>query len=846
MLIQKNARLPVFTSTGKSRLFLLGVFLICLAALMLQIVETRIISVLLWYHLAFFAISMAMLGMTVGSLLVYFKSALFPREHLLANLAWISVAFAISILLSMVVLISTVFPIGIIATVAMTGLIWAKLVLMLLPPYVLAGMAISLALTRSDWQVGTVYCVDLVGAATGCLAVLVLMTFMDALSVLIATAALGCCAGVCFTLARQAQNAAETPLWIGLLARGRRPATFALVLAGFALLNAAVQPTSEAKSWRDGLVLLMSKGRMEVDRPSVLRWNTFSRVRVDHETTSAPAMWGPSPITPPASVRQRHLNIDGSAATAMYEFHGDVATLDFLRYDVTNLAYAIRTKGRSAVIGVGGGRDLLSAYAAGFRDITGVELNPIFISLLQDEFRNFNTLASLPGVHLFVDDARSWFARTNEHFDLIEMSLVDTWAATGAGAFSLSENGLYTTQGWRHFLRALEPTGVFTVSRWFNPTDVTETGRLISLAAMSLRNEGIADPEKHIFVAATDRLATLVLSKAPFAAEDLARLRARSMELRFTILLDPEGKANSPFMEKILKARTQAELLQLTHEYHVDVSATTDDRPFFFNPLNLLDPQSIKMAASGSEGVLHGNLVAFITLALIVLFSGLLVVLTMIVPALPAFRHGPRALVRLGTPYFLLIGLGFMFVEIGLIQRLSTFLGHPVYGMAIGLFGIILSTGLGSLASESIVLSSGKRVTVWALALSLYIALLPFWFPLLVSTFEGSTLPVRALISMLAIVPSGLMMGFAFPTGMRLATVIDERTTPWLWAINGAAGVLAAGIAVAISIIFSIDVSLWIGAACYLLMTPFALGLGALSAPGTTLGGSRLPSPIIT
>ena len=819
-------------SMRRSWVFLPGVFLICMSALMLQIVETRIISVLLWYHLAFFAISMAMLGMTAGSLLVYFKSQWFPREQLLGSLAWIAVALAISIVLSMIGLITTIVPTGLVNTLAMTVLIWGKLIAMLLPPYVLAGMAIALALTRSPWPVGMVYFIDLAGAAFGCLIVLAFMTFMDALSVLLATAALAACAAVCFAQARRSEQAPASTLAIGSLGRARSAVLLAAVLGFAALLNALAQPTSVNKASRDGLVLLMSKGLTEFIAPDLVRWNTFSRVKSDREIGGMPAMWGASVTMPNMSVRQHSLNIDGSAGTSLYEFDGNVASLDFLHYDVTNLAYSIRTAGRSAVIGVGGGRDIMSAYAAGFRDITGVELNPIFISLLQDEYRDFNKIASMPGVKFHVDDARSWFARTDEQFDLIEMSLVDTWAATGAGAFSLSENGLYTAQGWAHFIRALKPTGVFTVSRWFSPSDVTETGRLLSLAAGSLRNAGISDPEKHIFVSSTSRLATLVLSKAPFTAEDLAKLRARSKELQFTVLLDPDGTANNPFMAKILAADSPEALAVLTKEYHVDVSVTTDQRPFFFNPLNMRDIESIKLAFQSTGGVLRGNLVAFATLAIIILVSGVLVVVTVLIPAIPALRRGSRQLVWVGTPYFLLIGLGLMFVEIGLIQRLSTFLGHPVYGMAIGLFGIILSTGLGSLASERVPLSSGKRIALWGLALSLYVVLLPFWFPALVAAFEGHSLPVRAAVSMLAIVPSGLMMGFAFPTGMRLANAVDDQTTPWLWAINGAAGVLAAGIAVATSIIFSIDVSLWVGAGCYLLMVPFALGLRSLGSAG--------------
>src|SRR5665213_4336873 len=177
--------------------------------------------------------------------------------------------------------------------------------------------------------------------------------------------------------------------------------------------------------------------------------------------------------------------------------------MQFRKYYGTNLAYTTRNTGRSAVIGVGGGRDLLSAHLFGFPDVTGVELNPIFIDWLTTRFRSYNHLADLPGTHFFVDEARSWFARTTERFDLVEMSLIDTWAATGAGAFSLSENGLYTVQGWQHFLDALTPTGVFTVSRWYDPRNIAETGRLLSLASAALRTRGVAHPEAQIFLAGT-------------------------------------------------------------------------------------------------------------------------------------------------------------------------------------------------------------------------------------------------------------------------------------------------------------------------------------------------------
>jgi hypothetical protein len=332
-----------------------------------------------------------------------------------------------------------------------------------------------------------------------------------------------------------------------------------------------------------------------------------------------------------------------------------------------------------------------------------------------------------------------------------------------------------------------------------------------------------------MFMAGSDILATLIVSRSPFTAEEIAQLRARVDTLKFKVLLSPDQIDHSQILTQIVEAGNGKDLAALSVRQHIDLSVTTDDRPFFFNQLNALDPASIRLAIYSRVGVVHGNLLATVTLLIIVGFSGLLVLFTMIIPALPAMRQSPIVLTRLGTLYFLLIGLGFMFVEIGLIQRLSTFLGHPVYGLAIGLFGIILSTGIGSLVSEYAPLASRQRILSWAILLSLYLVLLPFWFPEIVKTFEGGSLLVRILVSLAAIVPSGLMMGFGFPTGMRLVNAIDTRPTPWFWAVNGAAGVLAASVAVATSISFSINASLWVGAACYLLIAPLGVALFVMS-----------------
>jgi hypothetical protein len=215
--------------------------------------------------------------------------------------------------------------------------------------------------------------------------------------------------------------------------------------------------------------------------------------------------------------------------------------------------------------------------------------------------------------------------------------------------------------------------------------------------------------------------------------------------------------------------------------------------------------------------VVRGNLVASLTIAVVIVLSALLVLFAMIIPALPSLRATSPALAALGSAYFLLIGLGFMFVEIGLIERISVFLGHPVYGLAIALFGIIVATGIGSLMSGK-GLRSRPAIIIWGSLLGLYLICLPLWLPRMVLAFEGHSLLVRAVVALLAIVPAGVLMGFGFPTGLQLVNTLDVHPTPWFWAINGAAGVLAASLAVVMSISLSINTTLWTGAGCYIVL----------------------------
>ncbi|MDH3473022.1 MAG: hypothetical protein OEM59_04970, partial [Rhodospirillales bacterium] len=206
--------------------------------------------------------------------------------------------------------------------------------------------------------------------------------------------------------------------------------------------------------------------------------------------------------------------------------------------------------------------------------------------------------------------------------------------------------------------------------------------------------------------------------------------------------------------------------------------------------------------------------------------SLLLVVGTIVVPLRPAISDVGRRLAMSGTAYFFLIGTGFMFFEIALLQRMSVFLGHPIYSLSIVLFSMILSTGLGSLLSDRVVLNTLPRLLLWSLTTACYLASLNFWLPALLPVAEGAPLLARGGLAVAVIAPAGLLLGFGFPTGMRLISAIDPKPTPWFWGINGAAGVLASSLAVLCSMAYGIGASILLAAICYALLIPAAYFLG--------------------
>jgi hypothetical protein len=366
--------------TGRRVRFYVALGLVTAATLMLQIIETRIISVTSWYHLAFFVISIAMFGLTAGAVFVYLHKERFRPERLSYDLAVATLAFALTTDLAILVQLTVVTG----ASPSLTSLVaWAEFTLCLALPFFFSGVVVSLALTRSPYPIGKVYGADLIGAAMGCIGALVLLNMTSGPSAVlwvgavIALAALGFANSGLGKLHESASLGAK-------LFRNRR-----IVLTGCLLF--AIANTLTTYGVRPTLI------KDHLEAPADLaydRWNSFSRITVSQSNTGPPAMWGPSPRLPRSTIEQRSLTIDGGAGTSIYRFDGNLASLGFLRHDVSNLAYALPNLKTGAVIGVGGGRDVLSQRLFGVSDVTGIEINPIIIDLLKRRFSDYTAIAT--------------------------------------------------------------------------------------------------------------------------------------------------------------------------------------------------------------------------------------------------------------------------------------------------------------------------------------------------------------------------------------------------------------------------------------------------------------------
>jgi hypothetical protein len=809
------------TSGSPSGRHLTGVGLVSATLLMIELALTRIFSVVMYYHFAFLAISIALFGVSASGVFAYVARRRLDRYDVDRLLAVQSLVYAGC----------SVFALFWLVRLRVELQYSPHNLLMMLTIYALAavpffsgGLVVTLAIARLSKQINAVYAADLIGAAAGCLVLIPLLDRLGAPGVVLAAAALAVAAAVLFAPSEQRRQAA---------------------LVGGALLIVVL---GGQLTGRAGFDVLDTKGHRG-DRVLFSKWNSFSRIgvyeRAHGDWSLSPAYKGPLPAT-------RFMDIDSAASTPILGLTPDLANAQYLRYELTALAYHLKESGLGArglglgdagdpapnpqsralgftalIIGPGGGRDLASALVFGATHVDGVEINPIIANdVMRDRFRDFSGgIYTNPKVRIAVDDGRSFVRRTPERYDVIQASLVDTWAATAAGAYTLTENTLYTVEAFNDYLDHLNDGGVLTITRW-----VMDGLRLVSLAQEACAERGWSVTDR-LAIVRQDRVATFLLKKTPFTVAEIERLRLVSERLGFDILYAPQlpGEAAAAIRDGWIDGAPTGDYARLITapdrerfygSYRADIRPTSDDRPFFFHTTKLSNQFDV---AFGRQMLFGNGLSALMTLLAI---STVLVAVFVIGPLVLADRGQPRPRGWLAwLAYFGALGAGFMLIEVSVLQRFVLLLGHPVYSLTVTLFSLLLGTGLGAAWSRGFDVRSLRRtgaigiVTVALVAIAIIVVATPIvaWA---IPFSRGARMAVAAAL----LVPMGVALGIPMPTGLRILSARAPQMVPWAWGINGAFSVLGATLAIFIAMNWGFRTTLLAAALTYL------FGLTALLA----------------
>ncbi|MGA7220809.1 MAG: hypothetical protein WBX38_21010 [Candidatus Sulfotelmatobacter sp.] len=768
------------------RTLLFGLGFTSFSALLLELALTRLFSVVLFYHFAFLAISIALLGLGAGGVFAYLLKSRFAATGTRQLATRLCIDNSILILLVLEVVLHV--PVQLTVT-GRNFLHLTALYLAAALPFFLTGLLFSLVFARETWRVSRLYGADLCGGALACLAVVPLLNWLGGPNTILAAAV---------------TMAAAAAIWAASSKMRKIAATVAIA---FMVLIAA----NHSGRLID---VIYAKGVFR-DRAWVefARWNALSRVEVDRQGQA------------------KAIVIDADAST--YIMNCDLAHWRGSKWERNlmsappALANVLRPRGDFAIIGPGGGVDVLRAVANGSPSVTGIEINPIIANtIMRGRYADYaQHLSERPEVHMHVTDGRSYLRSTPHRFDVVQMTLVDTWASTAAGAFALSENNLYTVEAFREYFEHLKPDGIIAITRW-EFRQPREALRVVAVAMQALHDLGVADPARNFIVASQgplneDGIPVVVLAKkSAFTAQEESAVKAHFAQYPELAALylpsDPKvAGGNNPFSALIAGNNPNG----FAQSYAYNVAPVSDNSPFFFFTLK---PAQV-LGQQGHEGIDWKVNLGVLVLLLVLAISLAAVLLFLILPlALKSRRQSPLPLL-----YFVAVGLGYILVEIAFIQRFVLFLGHPTYALTVVIFLLMLSSGAGSLFSRRWLPRTELAWMPLALVILALIANV-FLLPHSLAAWVGYPFGYRLVISALLLIPLGFVMGMPFPTGLRALAmrpaphlaarpVAADNAVEWAWAMNAAASVLGSVLAMVIAIQFGLTATLACGVAAYLL-----------------------------
>jgi len=822
--MSRSPDLPIIGSPDiPIRRLLAGLFAVSMASLLLELSLTRLFSVVLFYHFAFLAISIALLGLGAGGVFAFLRRARLAQVGTRTLGVWTSALNAVAVLVALEVVLH--LPISLDLNWGNFGKL-TVVYLVCAVPFFLTGLLFSVVFARETGHIGLLYGADLVGGAAACMAVVPLLNIVGGPNAIV-------CASLLLAVAAL--------IWAE--AKPHRRTAIALMVILAALL---------AANYNGKLIDIVFAKGLRRDRPWMLyaKWNAISRVEVNQVGAAKYIVIDADANTALMNVDPRNWGQDVPIATDQAPPHPNLRPVEpsaqpgaavpheqsyNWKKDLMSAAPAIvnvlRPKGDYAIIGPGGGVDVLRAVANGSPNVTGIEINPIIADdIMRGRYADYTYhLYELPQVHLHVGDGRSWIRSSHDKYDVIQMTLVDTWASTAAGAFALSENNLYTVEAFKEYFDHLKPDGIIAITRW-EFKEPREALRVVSeeTAAMPIPHGDLT--KSFIIVSdgelsADGRPVTVMVKKQSFTDAEINSVRRHladnaNLHLIYAAKSDPDALRDDPSpataFNTAIAAADDDKLAYFAEAYPYNISPVTDDAPFFFFTIKTSDVLRHALHGSG-HGMDWRINVGTLVLFMLLIISIVAVLAFLILPLLLGVGRAHSG----GMLYFIAVGLGYILVEIAFIQRFVLFLGHPTYALTVVVFFMLLASGAGSMASRRWI--SDDRLTRVRVALALIdaaIVLLVFVLPKILGSLVGLGFPLKLLISAAVLVPLGFAMGMPFPTGLRhlgRGRGEHESGIQWAWALNAAASVLGSVAAIVIAIHFGLSVTLACGAAAYLL-----------------------------
>lgn len=776
----------------------LSVGFISAAIIAYQFALMRVFSFIQWHHFAFMIISIALLGFgTSGVIISIFREKLLRRFHL---------SFSISILASSIFMILSPQLIRLIQfepylIIIDFNQVWSLLFVcgLLFIPFVCGACAIGLALTHFSEEVHQIYFANLFGSAIGGVFAICIMFVLHPLKMIPVVSVIAFLS-VAFIFSRTEVTAKShkkicyTLIGINLIIIVLTYSVFPIDLK-----MSEYKSLSKTQLLPDAKIIkekISPMGVINVLESSALRYAPSMSLNFTGDI--------PSPLG---------VFIDGEWTGAIFK-KTKATTTSFLNYTTSALPYRLKPKSDALVIGVGTGTEVQIAIQQNASNIAGIELNPQIIELIRKDFAETagdlysNNDVGISGqLNIHSGEARSFLTQTDKRFDVISIPLMEGFTASAAGMHSLFENYLFTTESFGLMFDHLTDNGILAITTWINHPP-RHAMKLLTMLIETLRQNNIEHPDEHFAGVRSWGSATLLLKKSKFTEKDIAVLKRFCDEYSFdpihypNISIDEINRFNQLDQDyfynaaiNIFKGKTDS----IYRHYFFNIEPATDNQPYYSHFLKLSNiPYFIELLGRDALPFMDwGYLILLSTLIVIVLLSVAFILLPLFALKQSDDSKGKKLRTFL---YFGGLGIGFMFIEIVMIQKFILFLGHPMYSVSAIITGILLFSGLGSLYSKQLnakkyfkifvgmILTLGIGYSLLLNDLFHFIVHFPLW--------------LKYISAILLISPLAFFMGMPFPTGLAVLSRTSLSLVPWAWGVNGFMSVISAVLATIIAIEF--------------------------------------------